>query len=60
MDCRTATIGAIEINLFLVISSDGEIVVKFKINKVSDKINVLKKVKFSGNWKLVMIIKLES
>ena len=60
MDCHTASIGSIEINPFLVISSDGEIVVKFKINKVSDKINVLKKVKFSGNWKLVMIIKLES
>ena len=58
MDCNTATIGSIEINPFLVISSDAEIVVKFKINKVSDKINVLKKVKFSGNWKLVMIIKL--
>ena len=58
MDCNTATIGSIEINPILVISSDAEIVVKFKINKVSDKINVLKKVKFSGNWKLVMIIKL--
>ena len=57
MDCH-GTIGSIEINLFLVISSDGEIVVKFKINKVSDKINVFQKVKFSG--KLVMIIKLES
>ena len=49
MDCQTASIGYIEINPFSVISSDGEIVVKFKINKVSDKINVLKKVKFSGN-----------
>ena len=60
MDCGAvglaASIGSIEINPFLVISSDGEIVVKFKINKVSDKITVLKKM----FWKLVMIIKLES